>query len=142
MRTRRTTTVVSLAVLVAGAVASVAEQDVPALKDVFKDRFLIGGALNRRVVTGHDPGAAAIAEKHFNTATAENAMKWQSLNPWPGRYSWGVADSFVAFCERNEMAAIGHCLVWHSQVPRWLFRDESGNALTREVLLALSLIHI
>jgi len=142
VRTRRTTTVVSLAVLVAGAVASVAEQDVPALKDVFKDRFLIGGALNRRVVTGHDPGAAAIAEKHFNTATAENAMKWQSLNPWPGRYSWGVADSFVAFCERNEMAAIGHCLVWHSQVPRWLFRDESGNALTREVLLARMKDHI
>jgi endo-1,4-beta-xylanase len=142
VRTGRTTMAVSLAVLVAGAVASAAEQNVPVLKDVFKDHFLIGGALNRRVVTGHDPGAAAIAERHFNTATAENAMKWQSLNPWPGRYSWDGADSFVAFCERNEMAAIGHCLVWHSQVPRWLFRDDSGNALTRGVLLARMKDHI
>jgi hypothetical protein len=33
-------------------------QNVPALKNVFKGRFLIGGALNRSVVTGRDAGAA------------------------------------------------------------------------------------
>jgi len=53
----------------------------PALKDVFKDHFLIGGALNRNVVTGKDRNAAAIAEKHFSTATAENDMKWQLIHP-------------------------------------------------------------
>src|SRR5688572_18931514 len=45
------------------------ERKVPALKDVFQKHFLIGGALNRNLVTGRDPGAAAIAEKHFSTAT-------------------------------------------------------------------------
>ncbi|OHB66170.1 MAG: hypothetical protein A2V70_11190 [Planctomycetes bacterium RBG_13_63_9] len=34
------------------------------------------------------------------------------------------------------MIPIGHCLVWHSQVPRWAFRHDSGNALTRDALLA------
>ena len=53
----------------AAASAPAAEQNVPLLKDVFKDTFLIGGALNRPLVTGKDPGAAAIAEKHFDTAT-------------------------------------------------------------------------
>jgi len=65
-----------------------AGQSVPALKDVFKDHFLIGGALNRWVVAGRNAGAASIAETHFNTATAENAMKWQSINPSPNRYNW------------------------------------------------------
>ncbi|HEX43050.1 MAG TPA: 1,4-beta-xylanase, partial [Phycisphaerales bacterium] len=119
-----------------------AGQDVSALKDVFEDDFLIGGALNRWVVMGRDAGAAGIAEKHFNTATAENDLKWQLIHPWPDRYNWEPADNFVAFCEKNEMVAIGHCLVWHSQTPRWVFQDTAGSPLTREALLAHMKDHI
>jgi endo-1,4-beta-xylanase len=102
-----------------------AGQSVPALKDVFKDYFLIGGAYNRRVVTGRDPNAAAIAEKHFNTATSENDMKWQSIHPQPNEYNWEPADSFIAFCEKNKMVVIGHTLVWHGQTPNWVFQGTS-----------------
>ncbi len=142
MRTRQTITMVSLVVLLVGVVSCLAGQDVPALKDVFKNDFLIGGAFNRRVVTGRDPNAAAIAEKHFSTATAENDMKWQLIHPRPDRYNWEPADSFMAFCETNRMIPIGHCLVWHSQVPRWVFRDDEENALTRDALLARMEDHI
>jgi len=119
-----------------------AGQAVPALKDVFKADFLIGGALNRNLVMGRDPNAAAIAERHFNTATAENDLKWQRIHPQLDQYNWEPADSYVAFCEKNQMVTIGHCLVWHSQVPRWVFRDDSGNALTRDALLARMKDHI
>jgi endo-1,4-beta-xylanase len=119
-----------------------AERDVPPLKEVFKDLFLIGGALNRSVVTGRDPRAAAIAEKHFSTATAENDLKWQLIHPQPNQYNWEPADSYVAFCEKNRMAIIGHCLVWHGQVPRWVFGDDAGNALTRDALLSRMKDHI
>ncbi|MGD8786712.1 MAG: endo-1,4-beta-xylanase, partial [Phycisphaerales bacterium] len=119
-----------------------AGQNVPALKDVFKDHFLIGGAFNRNLVTGKDPNAAAIAEKHFSTATAENDMKWQLIHPKLSQYNWESADSFVAFCEKNKMAVIGHTLVWHAQTPRWVFRDDSGDALTRDALLARMKDHI
>jgi endo-1,4-beta-xylanase len=119
-----------------------AGQEVPALKDVFKDHFLIGGAPNRNVVTGRDPNAAAIAEKHFNTITAENDMKWQLIHPQLNQYNWGPADSFVAFAEKNKMFVVGHTLVWHSQVPGWVFRDDSGNTLTRDALLARMKDHI
>ncbi|NLH15061.1 MAG: endo-1,4-beta-xylanase [Phycisphaerae bacterium] len=122
--------------------APAAEQNVPVLKDVFKDTFLIGGALNRNVVTGRDPGAAAIAEKHFDTATAENDMKWQLIHPQLNQYNWEPADSFVAFCEKNKMFPIGHCLVWHAQVPQSVFLDDSGNTLTRDALLARMKDHI
>ncbi len=139
---RRQAIMMSLVVLLGSAVWCAAEENVPALKDVFENAFLIGGALNRRVVAGQDPNAAAIAEKHFNTATAENDLKWQRIHPQINEYNWEPADRYIAFCEKNEMAAIGHCLVWHSQVPRWVFRDDSGNDLTRDALLARMKGHI
>ena len=119
-----------------------AGQNVPVLKDVFKNDFLIGGALNRRVVAGRDPNAAALAAVHFNTATAENSMKWQRVHPQLNQYNWEPADNFMAFCEKNQIVPIGHCLVWHSQVPRSVFRDDAGNDLTRDALLARMEDHI
>jgi endo-1,4-beta-xylanase len=114
----------------------------PALKDVFAEHFLIGGAFNRNLVLGKDPNAAAIAIKHFDTATSENDMKWSLIHPEPNQYNWEPADRFVEFAEKNNMFPIGHCLIWHAQVPRWTFRDDSGNLVTREVLLARMKDHI
>jgi len=114
----------------------------PALKEVFKDYFLIGGALNRNLVTGRDENAADIAARHYNTATPENDMKWSNIHPRPGQYNYEPADRFVDFCEQNGMVPIGHTLVWHSQVPRWTFQDDSGELLTRDALLARMKDHI
>lgn len=122
--------------------AAVAVSDLPALKDVYKDYFLIGGAYNRNVVTGKDTQAAAIAIQQFNTATSENDMKWQLIHPQPGQYNWAPADSFMEFCEKNNMVPIGHTLVWHGQVPGWVFTDDSGQPLTRDALLARMKDHI
>jgi GH35 family endo-1,4-beta-xylanase/enterochelin esterase-like enzyme len=133
---------VGLLVLGSGVVSCLAGQNVPALKDVFKDAFLIGGALNRPLVTGQDPNAAAIAAKHFNTATPENDLKWQLVHPQLNQYNWGPADSYVAFCEKNQMFVIGHTLVWHAQTPPWVFQDDAGGAITRDALLARMKDHI
>jgi endo-1,4-beta-xylanase len=117
--------IVSVTVLFVAISPCVAGQNVPALKDVFKNDFVIGGALNGNVVTGRDPNAAAIAEKHFSTISPENDLKWESIHPQPDRYNWGPADSYVAFGEKNKMVIIGHCLVWHSQTPNWVFAGTS-----------------
>jgi endo-1,4-beta-xylanase len=139
---KKTVTVASLAILSIGAAQCVAGQNVPTLKDVFKADFLIGGALNRNLATGRDPNAAALAVKHFNTATPENDLKWLRVHPQPDQYNWEPADSYVAFCEKNKMFAIGHCLVWHAQTPRWVFQDDASNPLTRDALLARMKDHI
>jgi endo-1,4-beta-xylanase len=139
---KKTITVASWAILWMGAAQGLAGQNVPALKDVFQDVFLIGGALNRSLVTGRDPNAAALAEKHFSTITAENDLKWQLVHPQPDRYNWEPADSYVAFGEKNKMFIVGHCLVWHTQTPRWVFQDDAGNPLTRDALLARVKDHI
>ncbi len=142
MSVRKIVAVVSLAILSLGAAEGLAGQNVSALKDVFKDTFLIGGALNGSLVTGRDPNAAALAVKHFSTATSENDMKWQLVHPQPNQYNWEPADSFVAFGEKSKMFLIGHCLVWHAQTPRWVFQDEAGSPLTRDALLARMKDHI
>lgn len=142
MRTQRLVGVAGVAITMIGAVACMAGQGVPALKDVFKNDFLIGGALNRSLVTGRDPNAAAIAEKHFSTITAENDLKWQRVHPQPDQYNWEPADSYVAFGEKHKMFVVGHCLVWHTQTPRWVFQDDAGSPLTRDALLARMKDHI
>jgi endo-1,4-beta-xylanase len=40
------------------------------------------------------------------------------------------------------MFIVGHCLVWHSQVPDWVFRDDKGNFVDRETLLKRMHDHI
>jgi endo-1,4-beta-xylanase len=142
VRTQKRVGVAGVATMLMGAISCMAGQSVPALKDVFKNDFLIGGALNRPLVTGRDPNAAAIAEKHFSTITAENDLKWQLVHPQPNQYNWEPADRYVAFGEKNQMFIIGHCLVWHAQTPRWVFQDDAGNALTRDALLARMKDHI
>ncbi|HDQ44395.1 MAG TPA: endo-1,4-beta-xylanase [bacterium] len=112
------------------------------LKDVFKDAFWVGTALNAGQVAGEDPRAVEIVDMHFNSITPENILKWEAVHPEPGRYDFEVADAFVAFGEKRDMFMVGHTLVWHSQTPRWVFRDASGNLADRETLLARMREHI
>jgi endo-1,4-beta-xylanase len=40
------------------------------------------------------------------------------------------------------MFIVGHCLVWHNQVPDWVFRDDKGNFVDRATLLKRMHDHI
>ena len=61
-------------------------------------------------------------------------MKCAVIHPEEDRYNFDLADAFVAFCEENDMAAIGHCLIWHSQCAPWFFTDKEGKTVSPEVL--------
>ncbi len=112
------------------------------LKDVFKDDFYIGAALNLNQILGTEPNAIALVEKHFNSITPENILKWEEVHPEPNRYNFEAADRYVAFGEKHKMHIIGHTLVWFHQTPDWVFQDESGNPIGREVLLNRMKEHI
>ena len=53
------------------------------LKDAFKDKFLIGAALNESQFTEQNVAQAALVKKQFNTITPENVMKWEKIHPIP-----------------------------------------------------------
>ncbi len=114
----------------------------PALKDVFKEDFFIGAALNVEQITGKEPDALALVEKHFNSITPENILKWEEVHPQPERYNFDAPDRYVAFGEKHRMHIIGHTLVWFHQTPDWVFHDGSGRPLGREALLQRMKEHI
>lgn len=130
---RNDTSLFRLAVLLlfAGLKATSAA-DLPALKDAFRDHFLVGTAVNRSIVTGSSSFRRTgdqvnedirVTRSQFNQITAENDMKWQLIHPREGSegYDFGPADAFVEFGERHGMQVVGHTLVWHSQTPNWVF---------------------
>lgn len=132
----------SVAMMIPGFGPQTKKADQPMLKDAFRTHFLIGGALNDDLVSGNDPRAAALAERHYNTITAENVMKWLLIHPAPDRYDFDAADRLVKFGEERKLFIVGHTLVWHNQTPRWVFEDERGKPVDRETLLARMRDHI
>ncbi len=78
------------------------------------------------------------AAAEFNSVTHENALKWESVQPQQGQYSWGGADRVVEFAEANGQDLHGHTLVWHSQLPSWV----SNSGFTEDQLLAVMDDHI
>jgi endo-1,4-beta-xylanase len=68
------------------------------------------------------------AAQQFDSVTPENVMKWETVEPAPGRFGFAPGDQLVAFAAENNMRVRGHTLVWHSQLASWV-RGLSGDAL-------------
>lgn len=113
-----------------------------ALKDAIGGSFLVGAALNPAQFTEADTRGAALVRRHFNTVTPENVLKWALVHPRLDAYDFAPADRYVDFGTRNGMFVVGHTLVWHSQVPRWVFEDANGRPVSRDTLLARMRDHI
>ncbi len=79
---------------------------------------------------------------HFNSITPENVMKMGPIHPEKDRFYWEDADKIAAFAEENDLKMRGHALVWHQQTGDWIFKDEAGNKVDREELLARMKTHI
>lgn len=119
-----------LALILFSTVPAIAAKPPASLKEVYRDAFLMGTALNEEIVASEDPAAAEIVLRHFNSITAENVMKVEPINPEPGVYNFGPADAFVEFGEKHGMFIVGHTLVWHNQTPAWFFQNEHGKPNT------------
>jgi endo-1,4-beta-xylanase len=104
------------------------------LKDALKDKFYIGTALSVSQFSGIDTLSESIAKENFSAIVPENCMKSRYLQPKEGEFFFDDADKYVAWGEANNMWITGHCLVWHSQAPDWLFVDENGNNVSPEIL--------
>lgn len=119
--------------------SSSAQQQNKGLKDYYKDYFLMGVAVTPQQLKSEE---AQIVIDHFNSITAENAMKMGPIHPEENRYFWKDADSIVAFAQRHNMKMRGHTLCWHTQVPNWIFTNAQGDTVTKQVLLQRLKDHI
>lgn len=110
------------------------ENGTTGLKDFYNsiDYFNVGVAIPASFVD--NSGKTALIKRHFNSITAENDMKWSSLQPQEGTFSYTNADKIVSFAMTNGMKVRGHCLCWHNQVPDWVFRDGTDLATKEQIL--------
>jgi endo-1,4-beta-xylanase len=105
----------------------VAEREIPSVYQSFAEYFDVGAAIYQGDLSGEH---AVLLTKHFNSITSENDMKWGSLQPTEGTFTYANADAQVSFAKANNMKVRGHTLVWHQQTPAWVFNDASGNPMT------------
>ncbi|MFF0232176.1 endo-1,4-beta-xylanase [Micromonospora sp. NPDC005254] len=103
----------------------------------------IGTAVNATALNdANDPQYRRLAASEFSSVTAENAMKWESLEPTRGTYDWTAADQLVEFAKRNRQAVRGHVLVWHNQLPAWLTSGVADGSISKQELRELLRKHI
>jgi len=112
------------------------QKDLKPVKDVYKDKFLIGTAISPQDFEGL---RFELLNMHFNSVTAENAMKPSELQPTKGNFTFDAADKLVDAAIDAGMKVHGHTLVWHQQSPDWMntSKDAEGNTvyLSREEAL-------
>ena len=107
----------------------------PSLAQALSGHFLFGAAITPGQVM---VSAADFIKHHFNVVVAENAMKPAELMPKGGRegeYDFGNADTMVNFALANGIKVRGHTLLWHQQMPAWLY-SEDGKPVSRSTLVA------
>jgi len=124
------------------ACAAATAQAPASLKQAFKGDFVVGAAMNQAQITGQDARGDTLIEAQFNAISPENVMKWERIHPEPGKYSFDLPDKYVAFGIKHHMFIVAHTLIWHNQVPAWVFHDDNGNLLGRDALLARMKDHI
>lgn len=117
-------------------------QELSSIHAAFNQKFDIGVAVNRQQANGMDEKSAKLVKQHFNSLTAENDMKWETIQLHEGKFTFEHADALVAFARQNKQKLIGHVLVWHEQTPSWVFENGQGGPASREQLIARMKAHI
>ena len=111
-------------------------------KEAFKGKFYVGVAINRSQAQGSDANEKQLIKSEFNSISPENDLKWENIHPSKDVYNFVPADAYVQLGKESGMFIIGHTLLWHSQTPKWVFEDDKGNPVKRDVLLERLKDHI
>ncbi|WP_225639979.1 endo-1,4-beta-xylanase [Streptomyces werraensis] len=80
-----------------------------------------------------DSTYASIANREFNSVTAENEMKIDATEPQRGQFNFQNADRIYNWAVQNGKEVRGHTLAWHSQQPGWM-QSLSGSALRQAMI--------
>ena len=98
--------------------ASSEGQHVPdSLAAAYTDYFPIGTAIG----PAHISTVGEIITHEFNHLTAENDMKARLIQPDEGTFNFTNADKIADLARANSMTMTGHALLWHREVPNWMF---------------------
>lgn len=122
--------------------------DMIPLKDAYNEEnyFKLGTCLGGQ--NANNSTMRNMIKTHFNSVTPENelkpdatlnqnASKQNGNNVNPQAQLNSGAQAILKFCEDNGIALRGHCFIWHSQTPTWLFKErfnDNGNNVSVEIM--------
>ena len=79
-----------------------------------------------------------LAANQFNLVVAENECKMGSVYHKSPEgepvFDFTAADRLRDFAKKNGQDMRWHTLVWHQQSPKWIFENEDGSKVSKEVL--------
>jgi endo-1,4-beta-xylanase len=101
------------------------QTNIPSIYQTLSYYFPVGAEIDTTDLTGPH---AQLLTKHFNSIVSGNDMKWSSVEPTEGNFTFTNADAEVSFAVSNHMLIRGHNLVWAngSQTPSWVFLERDG----------------
>jgi endo-1,4-beta-xylanase len=76
-----------------------------------------------------DSTYTTLLAREFNMYTAENEMKWDTLEPSQNGFNYGPGNQVFTRAQQNGARVRGHTLVWHSQLPQWVLNINDANTL-------------
>ena len=74
----------------------------------------------------------------FGQITPANSMKWDSIEPSQGKFSYTGGDAIASLAKKNGQLLRCHNLVWYNQLPSWV----SSGSWTNATLIAALKNHI
>ncbi|SDJ56926.1 endo-1,4-beta-xylanase [Streptomyces indicus] len=80
-----------------------------------------------------DSAYTTIANREFNSVTAENEMKIDATEPQRGQFNFTAGDRVYNWAVQNGKQVRGHTLAWHSQQPAWM-QALSGSTLRQAMI--------
>jgi endo-1,4-beta-xylanase len=109
----------------------------------------LAGRVGLRVGTAVDMNALATDATYreriateFSSVTAENVMKWETIEPVRGQPDFSAGDELVQFARSNGQKVRGHVLLWHNQLPSWLTEGVASGAIQPAELRQILRQHI
>ncbi len=106
-----------------------AQNTTASLKEIFKNDFLIGTAIDAQQIEEKDTVADKLIVQQFNAVTPENIMKAEIIEPAWNKFNFDLADKLVAFAVKNNIKINAHNLIWHSQLPAFMHHIQNANSV-------------
>jgi len=105
----------------------------------YADYFPIGVAVSDLAMDDFQP----LLAQDFNHLTCEYQMKIAMIHPAEDTYAWAETDRVADFAREHGMKLTGHTLLWHRDVPDWMFAGiTAGDPQSLEVLKSRLKAHI
>lgn len=104
---------------------NVSGKQIPSLKEIYKDDFQIGAALNSWQIEEKDSISVNLIPRQFSVVTPENIMKAEVIHPQWDKYDFNLSDKIVEYGNKHGIGINGHTLIWHSQLPVFARRIQS-----------------